>query len=187
MSWAMQSVLLTNYFKSENEFKNIITAGHSRYGKTALLAAAYSDNIDGVISHQSGTAGASLFRDKPGETLADIVNGYPHWLAKSAMTFVEQTNTLPNDQHHLLALIAPRPVLLGNAKRDVWSDPEGAFRAAKEASGIYELYNTAGLQQERLDKFNPASDLSFWLRSGTHGIVEEDWPAFIDFLNAHFK
>ncbi len=187
MSWATQSVLLADYFKTNDEFNKIITWGHSRYGKTALLAAAYSDKIDGVISHQSGTVGASLFRDKLGETLSDIINGYPHWLSKSAKAYIEKPETLPHDQHHLLALIAPRPVLLGNARRDVWSDPEGAFRAARDASGVYELYGAPSLMQEKLNEFDPNTNLSFWLRPGTHGIVEEDWPAFLDFLNFHFK
>jgi len=40
---------------------------------------------------------------------------------------------------------------------------------------------------EKLNKFDPQAELSFWLRRGTHGIVKEDWPAFLDFLDAHFK
>ena len=186
ISWAKQSVLLAEHFK-EKEYKTVITYGHSRYGKTALLAAAYSDEIDGVISHQSGTAGASLFRDKPGETLSDVVYGYPHWLSRAAEEYMDTPEALPLDQHHLLALIAPRPVLLGNARRDVWSDPEGAFRAAKGASKVYEIYGEDGLEQDKLNEFNAEANLSFWLRPGTHGIVEEDWPVFLEFLNAHFK
>ncbi len=90
------------------------------------------------------------------------------------------------DQHALLALIAPRPVLLGNARRDVWSDPNGAFRAAMGADPVYELLGSEGLRQERLYDWRPEADIAFWVRPGTHGVVEEDWPAFLEFLKAHF-
>ena len=89
------------------------------------------------------------------------------------------------DQHMLLALIAPRPALLGNARRDVWSDPNGAFRAAQGADPVYELLGSGGLSQQRLDQWRPEADIAFWLRPGTHGVVKEDWPAFLDFLDAH--
>jgi hypothetical protein len=93
---------------------------------------------------------------------------------------------MPVDQQALLALIAPRPVLLGNARRDVWSDPAGAFRAAKAADAVYELYGAKGLTAKKLDQFDPSAELSFWIRPGTHGVVKEDWPAFLEFLRAHF-
>ena len=91
------------------------------------------------------------------------------------------------DQHQLIALMAPRPLLLGNAKRDVWSDPEGAFRAAKGAAPAYKVYGSDGLRQSKLTQFDPKADIAFWMRPGTHGVVKEDWPAFLEFMDAHFK
>jgi len=173
---------LSNYLKTDERFLETIAYGHSRYGKSALVAAAFDETIDGVISHQSGTGGASLSRNKKGESVAAITEGYPHWF-----TPAYQENALTIDQHQLLALIAPRPFLLGNAKRDVWSDPEGAFRAAKGATPVYELYGSEGLRQAKLTQFDPSADIAFWMRSGTHGVVKEDWPAFLDFMDAHFK
>jgi len=91
--------------------------------------------------------------------------------------------TQPTDAHALLAVIAPKPILLGNARRDVWSDPEGAYQAARWASQNTNQSFTA----TRLDDFKPADDIAIWTRPGTHGVVKEDWPAFLDFLDAHFK
>lgn len=184
MSWAALSVKTADLLK--DDFSSIITMGHSRYGKTALLAAVFSDNIDAVISHQSGTGGASLFRGNPGETLADITGSYPHWFGAQAPSFAANPAQLPLDQHYLLALIAPKPVFLGNAQRDVWSDPNGAFQAAHAASAIYELYSQTGMTAEQLDQFRPDDIVTYWIRPGTHGITEEDWPAFLEFLNRHF-
>jgi len=184
ISWAALSTELAELLNEQ--YSDIVTWGHSRYGKTALLAAAYSEHIDGAIAHQSGTGGASLFRDKPGETLADIIGGYPHWFGLSAQSYADDPHKLPLDQHFLLSAIAPKPVLLGNARRDVWSDPEGAFKAAKAASETYRQFGKDGLTAEKLNEFIPDDELSFWIRPGTHGVVEEDWPAFLEFLKAHF-
>lgn len=184
ITWSALSTEIARLLHEEHD--SIVTWGHSRYGKTALLAAAYSEHIDGAIAHQSGTGGASLFRDKPGETFADIVTGYPHWFSQSAQDYADNPHTLPLDQHFLLATLAPKPVMLGNARRDVWSDPEGAFRAAKAATKTYQAFGDSGLTAEKLGEFVPTDSLSFWIRPGTHGVVEEDWPAFLEFLKAHF-
>ena len=168
----------------------VIAWGHSRYAKAALVAAAFFPQIDGVIAHQSGTGGASLNWNKPGESVRGIIKNYPHWFAPGYADFIDASDgkgPRPDlDQHMLLALIAPRPVFLGNARRDVWSDPNGAFRAAKGAQPAYALYGATGLNVGRLNEFEPAAELAFWLRPGTHGVVEEDWPAFLQFLYAHF-
>ncbi len=166
--------------------RDYISWGHSRYGKSALLAAAFDDRISAVISHQSGTGGASLNQQKKGESVKAIIDGYPHWFAKAYENYAGEEETMPIDQHQLLALIAPRPVLLGNARRDVWSDPNGAFRAAVGAGPVYKLYGAQGLDQDRLDVWAPAADIAYWIRPGTHGVVKEDWPAFLEFLDAHF-
>ena len=165
----------------------MIAWGHSRYAKAALVAAAFDDRIDGVIAHQSGTGGASLNQRKKGESVREITDQYPHWFAKAYAGFAGREEEMSVDQHLLLALIAPRPILLGNARRDVWSDPGGAFRAALGAGPVYELYGARGLAQDRLVPYRPGADIAFWIRPGTHGVVKEDWPAFLKFLDAHFK
>lgn len=166
--------------------ERMISWGHSRFGKAALVAAAFDPRIDGVIAHQSGTGGASLNRQKRGETIGAITRSYPHWFSRQYATYQENEAALTLDQHHLLALVAPRPLLLGNARRDVWSDPNGAFRAAQGAADAWTLYGLDALPQDRLDRFAPQQPISFWLRPGTHGVVQEDWPAFLAFLDAHF-
>ncbi len=165
----------------------LITYGHSRYGKSALVAAAYDARIDGVIAHQSGTGGASLNRKKKGESIGKITESFPHWFAPRYARYAGRAEEMPVDQHQLLALIAPRPIFLGNSRRDVWSDPNGAFRAAMGADPVWELYGSSGLDQEDLKSFKPEADITYWIRPGTHGVTKEDWPAFLEFLDAHFQ
>jgi hypothetical protein len=164
----------------------LIAFGHSRFGKAALFAAAFDERIDGVISNQSGTGGAALSRDKAGETLAQIVRSYPHWFANALDNYASREHELPVDQHQMLALIAPRPIFLGNARRDIWSDPNGTFRAAIGADPIYELYGVRGLDQANMTDFNPNADIAYWLRPGFHSVEPEDWAAMLAFLTAHF-
>lgn len=183
-AWGWAYSRMIDILEQDPKFdKNAMIAwGHSRYAKAALVAAAFDDRIDGVIAHQSGTGGASLNADKRGESVRSITDNYPHWFARA----YREDNLRGYDQHMLLALIAPRPILLGNARRDVWSDPNGAFRAAIGADPVYELYGASGLDQATLKPYHPAAEIAFWIRPGTHGVVKEDWPAFFAFLEAHF-
>ncbi len=158
--------------------------GHSRHGKAALLAGAWDGRISAVISHQSGFGGSALSRSRTGERLDRMVRDYPHWLAPVAEAGASNPDMLPVDQHMLLALIAPRRLFLGNARRDVWSDPNSSFRAAAAASAAFETFGQTGTGRPDMSRFDPAADLSWWLRPGGHSIVAEDIDAFIAFLSA---
>ena len=184
--WSAQSIWLADKIKTKFGIEKIATFGHSRFGKTALISAAFSDNIDAVIAHQSGTGGASVLRDEVGESVDAITEAYPQWFSPRLKAYKDDPSTLPVDAQHLLALIAPRPILLGNARRDVWSDPNGAFLAAQEADKIWKAGGKTGLNQTRLKDFDPEADIAFWQRPGTHGVVKEDWEAFLEFLDAQF-
>ena len=185
LAWALSGKMAVDALQMDalETKRPIISAGHSRYGKSALVWAAIDPRVEAVISHQGGTGGASLSKDKRGETVEQITYSYPHWFASN---YAEEN--LSVDQHHLLALIAPRPVLLGGARRDVWSDPNGALRAAIGAVPAYEEAGvTEPLPARDLSDFVPSATIALWLRPGTHGVVEEDWPAFLRFLDAHFQ
>jgi len=185
--WSAQSIWLTDQIKTKFNVDKVATFGHSRFGKTALISAAFSDNVDAAIAHQSGTGGASVMRDDVGESIGEITENYQQWFSPRLKAYAEEPSTLPVDAQHLLALIAPRPILLGNARRDVWSDPNGAFLAAQQVNRLWENAGKTGLKQTRLKDFTPESDIAFWQRPGTHGVVKEDWPAFLEFLDYHFK
>jgi hypothetical protein len=157
--------------------------GHSRHGKAALLAGAFDARIAAVIAHQSGRGGASLTRSTVGESVAQVTQSFPHWFSPRFATLADKG--YPVDQHLLLALIAPRPILLGNGDRDAWSDPESAFRAAQAASEVYRLFGAEGLTQAALRDNSISGDIGYFLRGGFHGVNSEDWRLFTAFLDAH--
>ncbi len=161
--------------------------GHSRHGKSALVAGAWDTRIEAVISHQSGTGGASLSKRKTGESVKQITRTYPHWFDPAYATYAKHPDDLPVDQHALIALNAPRRVLLGNGRRDVWSDPNGGYRAAEGASPAWQLYGKTGLDQSGMLNLNPEGDIAFHIRPGGHGIVRADVDAFLAFLEVSFQ
>ena len=87
--------------------------GQSRNGKAALLAAAFDDRFAAAASFQSGRGGDALTSHRKGESVSAIVRQFPHWFAPHFRRY-KKTDP-PIDQHLLLALLAPRPLLLGMA------------------------------------------------------------------------
>ena len=165
-----------------------VLLGHSRFGKAALLAGVWDNRIDGVIAHQAGFAGASLSRSQTAEGLKRMGESYPRGLAPQARDWFDRVDELPVDQHQLLGLLAPTPVLLGNGRRDVWSDPNSSFRAAQAASSLYEAAGITGLPDGGMKQdFDPDAGIAWWLRPGGHSVVSEDIDTFIAFVQAHFS
>ncbi len=162
--------------------------GHSRDGKAALLAGAFDESVDAVIAHQSGTGGVKPSRRNVGESLQSMMENYPLWFDTQFLTYAGQEEGLPIDQHFLVAMMAPRPLLATGARQDKWADPKGSFMALRDAEYVYELYTGRdAFTAEKLTNFMPNDPLAFFMRPLSHGTRESDWEAFITFLNAHFK
>ena len=82
--------------------------------------------------------------------------------------------SLPFDQHMLLALMAPRPLLVASAREDAWADPEGEFLALKAAEPVYKLYGKAGLIVDEMPPVNQlvGAEQGYHIRPGPHGVGE---------------
>ena len=72
------------------------------------------------------------------------------------------------DQHELLALIAPRPLCVGSAADDLWSDPKGERLSLEAAVPVYELYGKGCSER-----------LGYHIREGRHEIKPEDWDQYL--------
>lgn len=186
--WAWVASRIEDYLETEPLFdsERAILFGHSRMAKSSLLAGALDSRFAGVISHQSGTGGAAIQKNLVGESIEEITKSYPHWFTPSYALWADREDAMPFDQHALVALMAPRPLLLGNAARDRWADPQGTFAAAKAAGNVYELLGAEPFTASNLKDFEPDATLAYQFREGTHGIVPEDWTPFIEWLDSHF-
>jgi hypothetical protein len=188
-AWAWAYSRAVDVLDADARFDPARTAvwGHSRNGKSALLAAVFDPRIDLVIAHQAGTGGTALTRTGIGESVEQITESYPHWFVPSYATYAGHEGDIPIDQHQLIALMAPRPLLIGGAWRDQWSDPQSSFQAARGANPVYALYGSEGLRQAGLADFDPHADLALFMRPGLHGVNGLDWDHFLAFLDAHFS
>ena len=193
-AWGYHRVIdfLIEKHSSAIDVKRIAAVGHSRNGKTTLLAAAMDDRIALAIPHQAGCGGTAPSRvaidRKDVETIRRINTVFPHWFCDNFVLFNETPDKLPFDQHCLLALCAPRPVLYSNAVEDQWANPDGQFEMLKGAAPVYALLGTTGLEV----KERPASrvlldsKLGYFIRPGKHSMDREDWGIFLDYADKHF-
>jgi hypothetical protein len=93
----------------------------------------------------------------------------------------------PVDANMLVALMAPRPVLLQTGDKDFWSDPKGEFLAAVAAGPVYRLLGKQGLDTEEM----PAAgvgichDIGYFMHAGGHGTIPSDWDRYLKFMQMH--
>jgi hypothetical protein len=186
-AWGIQRVIDHLVTLPELDAKKIAVVGHSRLGKTALLAAAFDDRIGLAIPHQAGCGGTAPNRcDNPkAETVKKINTSFPHWFCDNFKQFNDDTTKLPFDQHCLAALCAPRPVLFTNAMKDQWANPSGQFEMLRAATPVYKLLGVEGLGVEKEPEENKLVDsrLGYFIRPGEHSMTPDDWKVFLQFAD----
>jgi hypothetical protein len=187
-AWGLQRAV--DYLVTDRDLdaKRIAVFGHSRNGKTALVAGAFDDRIALVIPHQAGCGGTSPSRGTIGESVKRINTSFPHWFNAEFKQFNDQPERLPFDQHALIALVAPRPVLLSNAAGDQWANPSGQFEMLQAAEPVYRLLGAGGFDAKALPEIGKLVDsrLGYFIRPGVHSTTPEDWKIFLDFADKHF-
>ena len=173
--WSYMASICMDYLSTRDEVDkdNVAIIGHSRLGKTALLTSALDERFILTCSNESGCCGAAISREKPSdaEALSDIIGTFPFWFIRS---FSSDASVLPFDQHMLLALIAPRYVMIGAAIEDVWADNEGQLLSCQLASKAWGYYGKGGLSAD-LD----SGEVAFYTRGGSHFLSREDWQRYM--------
>jgi hypothetical protein len=172
----------------EIDAKRIAAVGHSRNGKAALVAAAFDERIALVVPLQAGCGGTAPSRGTIGESVKQINDSFPNWFNAQFKKFNQQTDRLPFDQHCLIALCAPRPVLLPNALEDQWANPAGQFEMLQAAHPVYRLLGVDGVGAREMPEVGKLlnSRLGYYIRPGKHSMTKEDWKVFLDFADKQF-
>ena len=188
-AWAWGLSRAADYLVQDSDVDGarIAVFGHSRNGKTALLAGALDERFAVVIPSQAGCGGTAPSRGTIGESVERINTVFPHWFNDTFPQFNKQTQKLPFDQNCLMALVAPRPLLLTNATGDQWANPGGQFEMLKRAEPVYALLGAEGCAADALPPENQLvnSRLGYFIRAGKHDMGEVEWSTWLDFLDKH--
>ena len=129
----------------------IAVTGHSRGGKTALLAGALDERIAIVNPVQTCAGGGACYRvhmagiedggeEARSETLADIWHNLGFWFGPRMGDYAKREAELPFDSHMLKAMVAPRTLLMSEAAGDLWANPLGSYLTGVAAREVWKLY-----------------------------------------------
>jgi len=203
MAWSWGFSRMLDYLLTlpDIDGKRVAVLGHSRNGKTALVAAAFDERIALAIPSQAGCGGTAPSRVAPelaaikannrptAETVAVINKSFPHWFSGNFKAFDGAPDRLPFDQHELVALCAPRPVLVSNATEDLWANPAGQFEMLRAADSVYRLVAGDGLGAEKMPVTGSLlnSRLGYFIREGKHSMSAPDWKVWLDYADKWLK
>lgn len=190
-AWGWGLSRMMDYLQTDPrvDVKKVVITGHSRLGKAALWAAANDQRFAVVVSNNSGEGGAALARRNFGETVERINTSFPHWFVERYKSYNRAVETLPVDQHMLLALMAPRPLYVASASEDLWADPKGEFLSAQEAGKVYGLYKLEGIGNVSMPPVNTpvGKTVRYHLREGNHDMLPYDWQQYVNFAKEFFS
>jgi hypothetical protein len=189
-SWGLSRAM--DYFETDKQIdaKRIALQGTSRLGKTVLWTGAHDPRFKLVIASCSGEGGAAISRRNYGENIKHMTDTtrYYYQFAPNWHGYADDFNRSPVDAHMLVALMAPRPLLLQTGDTDYWSDPKGEFLAAVAAEPVYHLFNKKGPDTSVMPNAGDQTllnTLGYYMHAGGHGTIPSDWGVFIKYLKKY--
>lgn len=126
------------------DLEHLAITGCSFAGKMALFSGAFDERIALTIAQESGGGGAAAWRVS--ETLGNVetLGRTSHvWFMESMFRFANDVNKLPFDHHELMAMVAPRALLvLGNPDYE-WLADESGYVSCQAAKRVWETFGIA--------------------------------------------
>jgi hypothetical protein len=188
-AWAAMRVLDYALTLDSIDPSRISVTGHSRLGKTALLAGMLDERFYCAFSNDSGCSGASIARDNDGETVKKIVDRFPYWFCENYYKYSDNEDLMPFDQHFLLAAIAPRFAAVGSASKDIWADPHSQQLCCAAATPAWTLHGVPGFigptEPAQVGNAFRQGCISYHLRDGLHYLNRTDWLHYMAFVKAN--
>lgn len=186
-AWAAMRVLDYALTLDSIDPSRISVTGHSRLGKTALLAGMLDERFYCVFSNDSGCSGASIARNNDGETVKKIVDRFPYWFCENYYKYSDNEDSMPFDQHFLVAANYPHRVYVASAEEDAWACPKNEFLSCTLASDFYKKHGGKGFHADAMPECGKpitGGDIGYHIRKGSHYQSREDWNYYIKFLES---
>ena len=191
-AWAWAASRVLDWIETEPtlDASHVAVIGHSRGGKTALVAAAWDERFAMAVSSCSGAGGAKLNHvDLPdSEHIVQSIASHQFWYCRRYTRWVNLDAQTPFDQHMLVALIAPRLVCIGSATDDAHAGPYGEYCTARYASPAWTLFGRQGFVSRGFPEPGQPQqegDISYHIRAGKHDLTPADWAFYMDFADRH--
>ena len=156
----------------------IVFTGHSRGGKTAMLAGAIDDRANIVNPNETCAGSASCYRihmsvncDWPNrsETLKDLLTNFPFWMGEGMKEYAEKEAELPFDAHFIKAMVAPRTLFLSESADDIWSNPLGSYQTTMAAKQAFKFLNAE-------------ENIYWYFRDGFHSHALQDVQMLVNLI-----
>jgi hypothetical protein len=121
------------------DLKHIAVTGCSYAGKMALFSGAFDERIALTMAQESGGGGATAWRVS--ETIGDVekIGATSHqWFRESMFQFSGlEVSRLPIDHHELMAMVAPRALLVTGNTDYTWLANPACYVASRATKEIY--------------------------------------------------
>jgi len=126
------------------DLKHLAVTGCSYAGKMALFSGAFDERIALTIAQESGGGGATAWRVS--ETIGDVekLGATSHqWFMESMFRYSGlNVSRLPYDHHKLMAMVAPRALLVTGNTDYMWLANPSCYVASRATK---EVYKTLGI------------------------------------------
>lgn len=145
-AWGVSRIIdVIDEFGGEILKPKMAVAGCSRFGKGAFLAGVFDERMALTIPFESGTAGVPIFRGVPGEGAQSLGSAYgeTYWFGDAFGDFTSNPTKVPVDTHEMVALIAPRGLLVLDNPHIANLGPRSAHVAALGGAEVYAALGVA--------------------------------------------
>jgi hypothetical protein len=180
-AWAWSMSRCVDYLQTQSfaDKTKLIAVGHSRLGKTALVAGAFDERFALTAPAGSGCGGTGAYRfngkGRGGkEGLEDATKNFPQWFGPHLAEFAGHVEKLPFDQHWLMALIAPRLFIAVDGLDDGATNGKALAQAYQAARPVYAFLGVP-------------DHLGINFRPGRHMLAPADWEAILDFSDKYLR
>lgn len=181
-AWGYSRIVdaLERLYLPQIDLSCIVFSGHSRGGKTAMLAGV-TDSRAAIVNPNETCAGScGCYRihmkgispdgkERRSEQLSDLWKNFGFWVGPEMERYAENEESLPFDSHFLKALVAPRILFVSEAAGDIWANPVGSWQTSLAAKEVYKLLGAE-------------ENLTWYFREGTHFHTAHDIEMLVEVI-----